>query len=152
VACCGGGCHSAHASASDTLPYPVFLGQQAAGDLRAALPAAPEASNDAPGHLSNKALPATAGGSGSRIAVRDVAGQRGGPGAGLPGRASQGGGAGQGGAGRYGTGRGGTGRGGAGPPGRGGAEQGMAGQGGAGQGGAGRGGAGRKGAGRAASA
>jgi hypothetical protein len=29
-------------------------------------PAAPEASNDAPGHLSKKALPATAGGSSSR--------------------------------------------------------------------------------------
>ena len=54
-------------------------------------PAAPEASNDAPGHLSKKALPATAGGSSSRIAVLDVVGQRGGPASGLPGRASQGG-------------------------------------------------------------
>ena len=36
VACCVWGCHSAHASASDALPCPVSLGQQAAGDLRAA--------------------------------------------------------------------------------------------------------------------
>ena len=36
VACCVGGCHSAHASASDALPCPVSLGQRAAGDLRAA--------------------------------------------------------------------------------------------------------------------
>ena len=65
-------------------PAPSLLGSELRETSVPLWPAAPEASNDAPGHLSKKALPATAGGSSSRIAVRDVAGQRGGPGAGLP--------------------------------------------------------------------
>ena len=74
-------------------PAPSLLGSKLRETSVPLWPAAPEASNDAPGHdaghLSKKALPATAGGSSSRVAVRDVAGQRGG--AGLPCRASQGG-------------------------------------------------------------
>ena len=59
-------------------PAPSLLGSKLRETSVPLWPAAPEASNDAPGHLSKKALPATAGGSSSRIAVRDVAGLRGG--------------------------------------------------------------------------
>ena len=67
-------------------PPPSLLGSKLRETSLQLRPAAPEASNEAPGHLSKKALPATADGSSSRVAVRDLAGQRGGAGAaGLPG-------------------------------------------------------------------
>ncbi len=60
-------------------PAPSLLGSKLRETSVPLWPAAPEASNEAPGHLSKKApLPATAGGSSSRVAVRDVAGQLGG--------------------------------------------------------------------------